>query len=73
MKTEMRVHTRYPILIACCSGCDKVEGNFCSAYVYPAGWWEKGGCPLASHVVARSTKNAQGKTRAGQQKQKKRL
>ena len=62
-------------IMAQCKGCDyvtpltgmcwKLEDKYA-----PAGFWRRGGCPYATHVV-HEAKVDQGKVRAGQQKQKK--
>lgn len=26
--------------------CDKIDGEFCRAYINPAYWWNKGRCPI---------------------------
>ena len=55
-------------------GCSKIiEENgikVCSAYIKPSVFWERGGCALASHVIIDSS-GPVGKSRIGQQKQKK--
>jgi len=55
-------------------GCNKVieqDGvKVCAAYIRPSVFWRRGGCALASHVIIGTTGPA-GKSRIGQQKQKK--
>ena len=42
-------HDKEPIIDKCI-GCDKVDGKFCSAYLFPHIKWRIGNCPLASHI-----------------------
>lgn len=42
----------------------------CEAYINPASFWRRGGCPLATHW-GQDESNTTGKVRVGQQKQKK--
>jgi hypothetical protein len=42
----------------------------CDAYINPSVWWNRGGCPLASHWKE-INETQQEKVRMGQQKQKK--
>jgi hypothetical protein len=52
-----------------CIGCDKVqEDSTCAAYPNPEIWWNRGSCPLATHLE-KKTKDTE-KVRIGQQKQK---
>lgn len=56
-----------------CRGCKRVDNNDeCVAYIKPSIWWRHDRiCPLASHHSLASDDGKQGKTRVGQQKQKK--
>ena len=63
-------------IVAQCVGCDYVTPMagmcFKLADMYaPAGFWRRGGCPYATHIV-REAKVAD-KVRVGQQKQKKKV
>lgn len=58
-------------IVAKCVGCDRVVGDFCKTYNYPASWFRNGKhCPLASHIKSEPFAPV-GKTRVGQQKQRK--
>jgi hypothetical protein len=43
----------YPV-VEDCSGCSRVQdfemGKFCISFPYPAQKWQKGSCPMSSHV-----------------------
>lgn len=61
-------------IVAQCVGCGYVTplAGMCFklADMYaPAGFWRRGGCPYATHIV--KTVEATNKVRVGQQKQKK--
>ena len=43
----------------------------CKAYAFPAVKWKNGRCPLATHIEDKADGMESGKTRVGQQKQKK--
>ena len=34
-----------------CIGCAKIDGETCSAYLFPAAKWRAGNCPMATHLV----------------------
>lgn len=57
-----------------CKGCNRTEvindQELCLAYLTPSEHWRLGNCPLATHVITMVGEQDQGKTRAGQQKQK---
>jgi len=53
-----------------CDGCDRqTERGTCKAYTNPSYWWDRGNCPLATHLVVDPGK--QNKVRVGQQKRRK--
>lgn len=57
-----------------CNGCDYVAtiASICTKLAdvnAPAGFWRRGGCPYATHVVKRTV--IKEHVRVGQQKQKK--
>ncbi len=52
-----------------CKGCDRINGQFCSAYLFPDKKWRLGDCNLASHIIERIDTSKE-KIRVGQQKQK---
>lgn len=56
-----------------CIGCKHVTGQEeCDAYIKPSIFWRHGRtCTLASHHTLTSDTEKKGKTRVGQQKQKK--
>jgi hypothetical protein len=67
---------RFPqMIVAQCVGCNRVKGEDiieCVPYYRPAYWWNHGRCcPLATHYIASVEKKENGKTRVGQQKQRK--
>lgn len=61
------IKKRTPI-VEKCIGCNKIEGNFCKAYINPNARWRLGNCALASHIVEQVKDNV--KKRVGQQKGK---
>lgn len=58
-----------------CNGCDKVvyykKTGYCPTYAKPSVWWNRGSCPLGSHVLI-ANNGQTGKKRVGQQKGKRR-
>jgi hypothetical protein len=54
-------------------GCERADRAqmVCPVYINPTGWWNRGGCPMATHWRAEEL-SKDGKVRVGQQKQKKR-
>jgi len=54
----------------CYGPCKRVDGEKCSAYMYPKIKWRLGHCPLASHWIDEIS-TFKTKTRIGQQKQTK--
>ena len=64
---------REPIVEQCKGekkSCDHIDSsNLCTSYISPKTRWRLGTCPLATHVEIESKDT--GKTRMGQQKQKK--
>jgi hypothetical protein len=62
-----------------CQGCGREvkesesDRFVCEAYLDPNVFWRMGHCPLATHVSLGDKKGREGKTRVGQQKQRKRI
>lgn len=73
---EIMKSKRTPIVDQCTDNgvCGRIEkgSKFCGAYINPSRRWVLGTCPLATHVVTRIDDKDKGKTRVGQQKQKRR-
>lgn len=72
---EKMLSERTPVVSECIrdetNPCKRIEEGtqLCLAYINPSVRWKLGTCPLATHVVTRINAE-QGKTRVGQQKQK---
>jgi len=72
---EKMISERTPVVSECIGDetntCKRIEEGtqFCLAYINPTQRWKLGICPLATHVIKR-IEGDQGKTRVGQQKQK---
>jgi hypothetical protein len=41
----------YPVIKAC-SGCDRIENDYCRVYANPEVVWEMGYCPMNTHTTA---------------------
>lgn len=52
-----------------CEGCKKVDGEYCSVYLFPQAKWRIGNCPMAVHL--KREEDEKEKQRVGQQKHKK--
>lgn len=33
-----------------CEGCGKVDGDYCSVYLFPNSKWGAGDCPVVTHL-----------------------
>lgn len=60
---------RTPVIEAC-KGCNRIDGELCSTYLFPDKRWRLGDCGLATHVVEIAGEQKE-KVRVGQQKTKK--
>lgn len=72
---EKMLSERTPVVSECIGDetnpCKRIEQGteLCLVYINPSHRWKLGICPLATHVITR-IEGDQGKTRVGQQKQK---
>jgi hypothetical protein len=45
------------MIIDKCEGCDHIDTDKkCEVYINPSSWWDRGGCPMATHLTKRDTK-----------------
>lgn len=50
-------------IVESCEGCSRIlqveTGSYCTSFPYPAQKWQKGNCPMSSHVKKAATVEAQ--------------
>lgn len=64
------LNTECQKIVEQCMGCNRVENDYCKAYINPASkWMGDRECPMATHIEHESKKDK--KVRVGQQKQSK--